>query len=352
MKILVLSREFPPYVLGGISYHLRSLYAEVADRGHDVTVLAGRCPQSWRDEGATVPPQVQVDPVEFGYRKGYYVLYPLALRAKLRAVETAEYDVAVAHTPLPFGVGDLPLATKYHDCVAETREHMREGLSLPDRIGDSLLQPFRSAIDRRSLRESDFAIFTSRVNKGGWEAHYDVDVDNTIVHNAVDTDTFYPRDVETQDYVVFVGATEQKGLSAVLDYADEGRRPVHVVGARRVDHPDVVWHGRVSQDRLAEIYSGAAATIHPARFESFGNIVLESLACGTPSVTTPRCGASELLTPETGVVTTDLACGVRQAVDMDAADCRAVAEGHQWSDVARETIEVLRGLARGDGVDA
>jgi len=58
MDILVISREFPPYVLGGISYHLRNLYTTIASEGHNVTVVAGRC----RDAGYS--PECSVESAE------------------------------------------------------------------------------------------------------------------------------------------------------------------------------------------------------------------------------------------------------------------------------------------------
>lgn len=341
MKILVLTREFPPYVLGGISYHLRSLYNEIVERGHEVTVLAGKCPQSWRDLEDSVSDEITVEPVEFGYRKGYYVLYPVAARKKLLSIDTSEFDLAVAHTPLPFEIPGLPLVTKYHDCVSETRQYMRARLSLFEKVGDSLLHPLRKIIDQRSLQKTDHAIFNSGVNKEGWVNNYEFNGPSSVIYNGVDTSLFFPSDEPQEECVVFVGTTEQKGLGSVIDYADQNRRSVHIVGAIQLDHPNIVCHGRVAQEELREIYSRAAATIHPTHFESFGNSVLESLACGTPVVTTSQCGASEILTEETGVVTEELDQGVEKAASLESPACRAVANTHTWNEVAEQSIRVF-----------
>ncbi|NLV03627.1 glycosyltransferase family 4 protein [Haloferax volcanii] len=345
MDILVLSREFPPYVMGGISYHLCNLYNQIAEQGHKVTVLAGKCPQSWNSLTDRIHPSIEVKPVQFGFRKGYYLLYPLALKNYLRNFDTRPYDIVSCHTPIPFRVNDLPIVTKYHDCTVETHQYMGENLSTIEKIGDRILHPIRKRIDRKSLLSTDFAIFNSGVNKTGWLSNYNIDLQHRIIHNGVDTNLFYPEQSANQEYVVFVGSTSQKGLNSVLDYADKFTRPVHIVGNVDVEHDNVTSHGRVSQDELRRIYSAAAVTIHPAKFESFGNVVLESLACGTPVVTTKECGASEILSDSTGVVSNNLDQAIETAVEYNAVDCVSTASMFTWDKVAQETIELFQDVA-------
>ena len=45
--------------------------------------------------------------------------------------------------------------------------------------------------------------------------------------------------------------------------------------------------GFVSEDRLPEVYSRAHVLVNPTVVDTFGLVILESLACGTPVVTTP-----------------------------------------------------------------
>jgi len=42
MNLLVISREFPPYVVGGISHHMYNLYSRLAQRGHNIYIIAGK----------------------------------------------------------------------------------------------------------------------------------------------------------------------------------------------------------------------------------------------------------------------------------------------------------------------
>ena len=52
-------------------------------------------------------------------------------------------------------------------------------------------------------------------------------------------------------------------------------------------------HRSVSDERLAELYATAAATVCAARLEPFGLTAIESLSCGTPVVATTEGGYSE-----------------------------------------------------------
>lgn len=100
----------------------------------------------------------------------------------------------------------------------------------------------------------------------------------------------------------------------------------------------------------ASRYGEAWATVLPSMFESFGMVLVESLACGTPIVVTDHSAPQELARPGAGVVTVhgdveSLAKGLLEALDL-AADpataprCRALAEEYSWDRLA-ERLEVL-----------
>jgi D-inositol-3-phosphate glycosyltransferase len=66
--------------------------------------------------------------------------------------------------------------------------------------------------------------------------------------------------------------------------------------------------GRVPPENLRFYYSAADAVVVPSVYESFGLVLLEALACGTPVVATPVGAAPGLITiPEAGRVTGDAA---------------------------------------------
>lgn len=339
MKILVVTREFPPHTLGGISYHLRYLYEAIAERGHDVTVLAGKCLESKRP--TTEESALDVEWFWFPTRQAYHLQVSLLIRRKLRSIPIHEYDVVALHTDYPFEV-PIPSVWKIHDCSKVSRQYERQDMSTPVRWLDTALEPSRDAVNRRSLSMADHLIFNSDFCRTNWERFYEVG-ESDVILNGVDRDVFHPTEpFATEEYVLFVGDSRRKGIDDVRQFAGVSEYPVYTVGGADSDHPRVRSLGRVDQHTLAELYSGAVATIHPANFEAFGNVILESLSCGTPAVISEHCGAKELAGSPEVVVTEDLKTGIETAKQARPSRCTDVAKRHSWERVADKTIEVLR----------
>lgn len=81
-------------------------------------------------------------------------------------------------------------------------------------------------------------------------------------------------------------------------------RPLTVVtmgrGSITIDDPLIEVHslGNVEDDaKKTLVYSAADALLHPAPVDNLPNVVLESLACGTPAIAMPVGGVPELVRP-------------------------------------------------------
>jgi UDP-glucose:(heptosyl)LPS alpha-1,3-glucosyltransferase len=144
----------------------------------------------------------------------------------------------------------------------------------------------------------------------------------TVVYNGVDLDRFHPERaasmrpaarVETglpRDawVALFVGSGfARKGLDALIEgfaalgdprarlaIAGQGDAAAFRAAAQRLAVGDqIVWLGaRADVERL---YAAADAVVLPARYEPFGNVVLEALASGRPVITSRAVGASDLV---------------------------------------------------------
>jgi glycosyltransferase involved in cell wall biosynthesis len=62
------------------------------------------------------------------------------------------------------------------------------------------------------------------------------------------------------------------------------------------DQSNIHYFGKVTDDeKLALIYSASDAFILPSREDNLPNVLLESLACGTPVIATPVGGTPEII---------------------------------------------------------
>jgi glycosyltransferase involved in cell wall biosynthesis len=108
--------------------------------------------------------------------------------------------------------------------------------------------------------------------------------------------------------------------------------------------------GRVDHEKLSEFYGAADITVLASTREGWANVLLESMACGTPVVATRVGGTPEVITaPEAGLLTNDgkpktLACAIKKLLANcpDRVATRRYAERFSWDETSAGQLNLFR----------
>ncbi len=139
---------------------------------------------------------------------------------------------------------------------------------------------------------------------------------------------------------LYVGRVSyEKNIDAFLDLELEGTRIVCGEGpllAQLKDrYPDVVWMGVLPRDKLAQVFAAADVFVFPSRNETFGLVMLEAMACGTPVAAYPVDGPLQVLGDAHGkawggVMSEDLKAAFSDALALSRQEPRDRAELFAW----------------------
>lgn len=146
---------------------------------------------------------------------------------------------------------------------------------------------------------------------------------------------------------LYVGrVSTEKNLEAFLSLDLPGTKAVVGDGPQRRSYeerfPDARFLGYRTGDDLAHAYSAADAFVMPSRFETFGLVLLEALACGTPVAAFPVHGPIDVVGgAPVGALDEDLRAAALRALEIPRAACRAHAERFSWRRSAEEFLSHL-----------
>lgn len=196
-----------------------------------------------------------------------------------------------------------------------------------------------------------------------------------VLRNGVDLERFIPLDRHDSRKALSLGSGEiilsvghlidRKGhhhtIEAMASLPDsrliiigEGERRValEALAARLGVADRVFFAGRIEQERLKVYFSAADMTVLASSREGWANVLLESMACGTPVVASNVWGTPEVVAaPEAGTLMPELSArGVVQGVlQLRTAypartATRTYAEGFSWDATTRGQIDLFRGI--------
>lgn len=91
-------------------------------------------------------------------------------------------------------------------------------------------------------------------------------------------------------------------------------------------------------EALAAAYRTADAFVFPSLTDTFGLVVIEALASGTPVAAFDVMGPKDILTPQVGAISDDLSACIERAVRCDRGACHRHAQQFNW-DAATDQFE-------------
>ncbi len=291
--------------------------------------------------------------------------YPIAMPRTLRAL-----DVDVVHYPAPMGSLRSPvpvvlsvydvLPWKYPELFTRTNVRHQQHLvrRLTERADRIIASSEATRVDLMEILGLPGDVI--RVVPMGVNPRFVRRVDAAAVQRLAGVQGPYVLAVGTLEprknlvsTIAAVEALSREGLDIPLVVAGgKGWRDDQLRGRIAGSAARVIPVGRVSDDDLISLYSGASCLVFPSLYEGFGLPVLEAMACGVPVVaadttSTPEVvGDAGILVPPLDVPA--IASGIRAILESGdlAADLRERgmerASGFTWDRTTRMTIDVYR----------
>ena len=381
MKICMLTWEFPPRIVGGISRHCLGLTKALVKKNHEVRVITLEfpgAPEYEEIEGM----KIHRVKIELGHPN--FITWTFIFNhfmEKLVAIlnQEVEFDVIHIHDWLTAPVG---IASKYYlnkplvSTVHSIEIGRAQGLHSPD----SLLI---DGLEWWMTYESKRVISCSSSMKWELENHFHLPSEKiTVIPNAVDISKYekqIDREAVKRRYgmepyervVLFVGRlVPQKGVEYLiraipLILQQHGNVKFVIAGdgwskdyledlARSVGFIDKIrFLGFISDSELTELTMSADVLVVPSVYEPFGIVALEGMAAGVPVVAANVGGLSEIIEHDrTGVLVypknfESIAWGVNRVLSDPGYSNwlvqnakRKVQEAYSWEAVAQRTIEV------------
>ncbi|BCH31468.1 GDP-mannose-dependent alpha-mannosyltransferase [Mesorhizobium sp. L-8-10] len=173
----------------------------------------------------------------------------------------------------------------------------------------------------------------------------------------VDTTLFRPDRRKALDFpgpvFLCVGRIAvEKNLPAFLDLDLPGSKVLVGEGPElaklQARYPQAHFLGRKPIDEMADIYASADVFVFPSRTDTFGNVIIEALASGTPVAAYPVTGPIDIVGDgKGGAVSEDLRQAALAALHIDRAEARAKAQRYSWTACAEMFLDTVREALNG-----
>jgi glycogen(starch) synthase len=330
VRVLMLTWEYPPAVVGGLGRHVGALARELSAAGHDVRVVTRGTQADVVDEcldGVRVR-RAALDPIDIAFTTETLLAWSQAAehsltRAVLPLLEGWRPDVVHAHDWLVAqsavtvaAITGAPIVATIH--AMETGRH--QGW-LPAPLNRAI-----HSVERWLAHEAATVITCSHFMRDEATRLFELPADKVhVVHNGIDVLAWRSppraqREVRARfagdgPLIVFAGRlVHEKGVQVALSAMPSitrrhpGARLV-IAGtgpyeqalrdqARRARlGRSTQWAGFLPDDELRALVASADVAVVPSLYEPFGIVALEAAAAGVPLAVSDTGGLRDLVEP-------------------------------------------------------
>jgi glycosyltransferase involved in cell wall biosynthesis len=333
MKIMIVTDAWEPQV-NGVVRTLKNTTRELTALGHRVELLT---PLEFRTVPCPTYPEIRLS------------LFP---RRRLTArIDEFAPDALHIATEGPLGLAarryaikhGLPFTTAYH---TRFPEYVEARFALPAETTYRFLHWFH--------RPSLAVMAPTPVVKADLERFGFSNV--VLWSRGVDLDIFHPMDSKVlntaRPIFLYVGRVAiEKNVEAFLKLDLPGSKWVAGEGPALAElksrYPEVNYLGVLTQAELAKVYAAADVFVFPSRTDTFGLVLLEALACGTPVAAYPVTGPIDVLGGGgAGAMNEDLREACLDALKIERTRARAWAERFSWRAASEQFAAHLKPLSR------
>jgi len=323
LKIAIIFKPYRPLKIpftGGMMYYVYFLAKGLADRGHQVTVMAGqdaKLPNNvklikakydkdkmdvyhahdefYEDIFKNCKSPREIINRSFGELAGrfdkkieiYLQYLTLAHNGKFDVIHVVTHDILALYPALFLSV---PTVVSFHG-------HYKI-------LGDDFLA-WLKFIKKNKLRHNcNFVSVSKYIQK-----EYGCFVKSKLIYNSIDIAPYKLNTGQRDDYLIWIGRIDyNKGLDRAVQIALKLKQKLYFAGPIEnqylfdtkikpyIDNKNIKYLGILNEQQKNKYISRAKAMFFPTRGEeAFGRVAVESLACGTPVITYDKGGLSEIV---------------------------------------------------------
>lgn len=330
MRIALVTDAWTPQV-NGVVRTLQSITALLARWGHEILLIS---PDQYRSVPCPSYPEIRLA-LAGGKRLG-------------TRIEAFAPDAIHIATEGPLGLAarrhclhrGLPFTTAYH---TQFPEYVARRTGLPASLFWSYIRWFHQP--SAGIMVATDSVRRDLANHGLAQLReWSRGVDLADFSPGIEPPDFYwdiPRPIQ-----LCVGRVAvEKNIEAFLRSSVPGSKVVvgdgPALARLRREFPDAHFLGRQSGKALAACYAGADVFVFPSRTDTFGLVMIEALACGTPVAAYPVTGPLDILSPESGAMDENLDAAIARALLLDREACLTHGRSFTWEASARQFLDAL-----------